>query len=329
MKMPATLADLGIAGLVRVRLRATGRAGRVAAAAIVLLHPAVIDVSAWWGQYESIYLLFALAAVVFALNGRNGLAAAALAVCADDQAAGAAVPRPVRRVVLGARRVREVRSRPRAIGAGGHRRPVAAVHPRRRPRELPAATSADYQGDIFAILSLRRLEPLVARPVALAGGDFVSDQDAILGPITLRHVGLCPDRAVRGSSSPSLIAARPDGRGRSSWVCRVDADRVLLPDHDARALRVRRARLPDAAGPGPARPRADDRLRGRLHREPAGGGPADAEIGAFLPIDGSLGIAGSVAILALTVAMMRLTGVGQAPRSEAPDPAPGPAPAMP
>ena len=50
------------------------------AAAIVLLHPAVIDVSAWWGQYESIYLLFALAALVFALNGRDGLAAAALAL---------------------------------------------------------------------------------------------------------------------------------------------------------------------------------------------------------------------------------------------------------
>ncbi len=40
----------------------------------------MIDVSAWWGQYESIYLLFALAAVVFAINGRNGLSAAALAL---------------------------------------------------------------------------------------------------------------------------------------------------------------------------------------------------------------------------------------------------------
>ena len=44
--------------------------------------------------------------------------------------------------------------------------------------------------------------------------------------------------------------------------------------------------------------------------------PPTPQIAALLPIDGWLGIAGSVAILALTVAMMRLTGVGQPPRSD-------------
>ena len=57
--------------------------------------------------------------------------------------------------------------------------------------------------------------------------------------------------------------------------------------------------------------------------------PPTPQIALLLPIDGWLGIAGSVTILALTVAMMRLTGVGQPPRSTAPDPASGPAPAMP
>ena len=80
MKVPASLADLGIAALMVYAFRVDSRSGPWSTAAIVLLHPAVIDVSAWWGQYESIYLLTALAALVFALNGRNGLAAAALAL---------------------------------------------------------------------------------------------------------------------------------------------------------------------------------------------------------------------------------------------------------
>ncbi len=77
----ASLADLGLAALAGLRASGHDRSGRWSSAAIVLFHPAVIDVSMWWGQYESIYLFFALAAVVFALDGRNGLAAAAIAVC--------------------------------------------------------------------------------------------------------------------------------------------------------------------------------------------------------------------------------------------------------
>ena len=79
MKLPASLADIGLALLALYALRDRLAWGVTAAVAILLL-PAVFDVSAWWGQYESIYLLFALAAVVFALNDRDGLAAAALAL---------------------------------------------------------------------------------------------------------------------------------------------------------------------------------------------------------------------------------------------------------
>ena len=71
MKLPASLADIGLALLALYALRDRLAWGVTAAVAILLL-PAVIDISAWWGQYESIYALFALAAVVFALNGRNG-----------------------------------------------------------------------------------------------------------------------------------------------------------------------------------------------------------------------------------------------------------------
>ncbi len=79
MKLPAVIADLGLALGVAYGLRAnTGWA--VIGAVVVALHPALIDTSAWWGQYDSIYVLAALVAVLLALSGRTGLAAAALAV---------------------------------------------------------------------------------------------------------------------------------------------------------------------------------------------------------------------------------------------------------
>ena len=79
MKTPASVADIGLALLVAFALRDKPRWAVIGAAAIAL-HPAVIDISAWWGQYESIYMVSALAAVICAVHGRNGLAAALLAV---------------------------------------------------------------------------------------------------------------------------------------------------------------------------------------------------------------------------------------------------------
>jgi len=80
MKIPASVADVGMALLLVYAFRSRPL-WAVVAAAVVMLHPAIIDVSAWWGQYESIYLLFALAAVIFAVNGHDLVAAAALAIC--------------------------------------------------------------------------------------------------------------------------------------------------------------------------------------------------------------------------------------------------------
>ena len=79
LKLPAVLADFGLAACVAWILREKPVWAGVAAVA-VLLHPATWYVSAWWGQYESVYVLAALLAVLFAVGGRDGFAAAALAV---------------------------------------------------------------------------------------------------------------------------------------------------------------------------------------------------------------------------------------------------------
>ena len=68
LKLPSTLADFGLAACVAWILRSTP-GWAVVGAVIVLLHPATWYVSAWWGQYESIYVLMALLAVLFAIGG--------------------------------------------------------------------------------------------------------------------------------------------------------------------------------------------------------------------------------------------------------------------
>ena len=185
MKIPASLADIGLALLVAYALRA--RPGwAVIAAAVVLFHPAVIDVSAWWGQYESIYLLFALAAVVFAINGRNGFAAATLALCLMTKPQALPFLLPFAAWFWAHGGVREV-ARSAAIGlvvivvlwapfaaAGG---PLNYLD-----------NLAEYQNTIFPYLSLHAWNIWWFLQVAAVGG-FAGDQVAVIGPLTFRHIG--------------------------------------------------------------------------------------------------------------------------------------------
>jgi hypothetical protein len=93
MKVPATLADLGIAAAVVWWFRDRPKLAVLAAGA-VLLWPAVWYVSAWWGQCESLYVLPVLAAWFLVTRGRFGWAAVALAIglMAKPQALPLAVP---------------------------------------------------------------------------------------------------------------------------------------------------------------------------------------------------------------------------------------------
>jgi Gpi18-like mannosyltransferase len=185
MKVPASLADLGLAALMVYAFRAKPF-WAVVAAAIVLLHPAVFDVSAWWGQYESVYLLTALAALVFALNGHNGLAAAALAlaVMTKPQALPFLLPFAAWFWTHGG--WREI-ARTAAIG-------LAVVIVLWLPFAVAGGPAnylsnlAAYQNDIFYILSLQAWNIWWLVQIAAVGG-YASDTIAVFGPITLRHIG--------------------------------------------------------------------------------------------------------------------------------------------
>jgi hypothetical protein len=186
MKAPAALADFGLAVGVAYALRARPPWAVIGALGI-LLHPAVIDVSAWWGQYESIYVLAGLVAYLFAVADRPALAAVALAVSlmTKPQAAPFIVPfaawflarygwRSVLRLsVVGAATI-VVLWAPFLAAAG----PVAFI------RNL-----GDYQGGVFSVLSLRAWNPWWIVQEAYGKQEFISDAAIIAGPVTLRVVG--------------------------------------------------------------------------------------------------------------------------------------------
>ncbi len=211
MKVPAPLADVGIAALVVVALRATPWWAIVGAAA-VLLHPAVIDVSAWWGQYESIYVLPALGAVIAASRGRNGLAAALLAVSLATKPQAIPFILPFVAWCWASGGWREV-LRCAAVGAGTlvvlWLPFVAAGGPVRYLENL-----ALYQNEVFNVLSLRAWNPWSLVQEAATGGQFVADDVSIVGPITLRWIGY----AITGVLSLLIMA----------WIVRDPRPRTLI-----------------------------------------------------------------------------------------------------
>jgi hypothetical protein len=199
MKVPASLADLGIAGLVVFALRDRPR-WALAGAAAILLHPAIIYVSAWWGQYESIYVLPALGAVIAAGRARNGLAAALLAVSLATKPQAIPFILPFVAWFFAQGGIREVVRCGVAgaltfgllwlpfIAAGG---PLAYL-----------GNLAIYQNEIFNVLSLRAWNPWSLLQEAVADGQFIADDVRIAGPVTLRWVGY----AITGLLSLLIMA---------------------------------------------------------------------------------------------------------------------------
>jgi hypothetical protein len=302
MKVPASLADIGLALLALYALR-DRLAWGVAAAGAILLVPAIVDVSAWWGQYESIYVLFALAAVVFALNDHDRWAAAALALAlmTKPQALPFLVPFAAWFWARGGLRGFVAAA---AIGLGV----IVVVWLPFIPAGGPAAylhTLGQYQGDTYSILSLRAWNLWWLVQELFAGGRFVSDTSTIAGPVTVRTVGYGltvlleaivffavlrdprPRTLILGLVASTLVAfgfltSMHERYAYGALIFLL----LLLFEAPSRLLAVAFAivftlNILAAAPPTP-------------------------EIGDLLPVSGPLGIIGSVAVLVITVACLRL-----------------------
>ena len=166
-----------------------------------------------------------------------------------------------------------------------------------------ARNLGEYQGDIFAILSLRAWNVWWLVQEFLAGGSFVSDQGAILGPITLRHVGyvvagifeLVVFLAVLRSPTRRTLAL-----GLAAAV--LVAFMFLTTMHERYAygalvflalLIPERRFLVTWIVFGVA-----------FTLNLLAAVPPSAEIGRLLPVQGVLGVAGSLAMLGVTIAVM-------------------------
>ena len=300
MKLPASIADLGIALLIGYALRARPQ-WAVAGAALILLHPAVIDVSAWWGQYESVYMLSALAATILAINGRNRWAAAMIAVSLLTKPQALPMLLPFAAWFWAAGGWRGL-ARATAIGST-----VGVV------LWLPfisadgpanyIANLGQYQGDIFAFLSLRawNLWWLVQEA---AGGGFVRDNVPFLGPITWRHVGYA------SAGMLELIAAMAvlrDPRPRTLIVALAAtvlvAFSLLTTMHERYAYGALVLLALVVAEPGLRRLSLAFGIVFTMNLLAAI--PPTRAIGELLPVGGLLGAVGSVAMLAVTFATLR------------------------
>jgi len=185
IKLPAVLADLGIAGIVGYALRA--RPGwAVAGMLAVLLHPAIWYVSAWWAQFEALYVLPMLAGWALLTRGRPGWAAVAIAIglMTKPQALPLAVPFAAYYL--------------RRFGFAGSLRAVAIAVATAAVLWAPFLTAGglgnylrnlgDYSS-LFAVVSLRAWNPWWILTDFAGGGALIADSIPIVGPVTLRWVG--------------------------------------------------------------------------------------------------------------------------------------------
>ncbi|MEO8468385.1 MAG: glycosyltransferase 87 family protein [Chloroflexota bacterium] len=308
IKLPATLADLGIAAIVGWALR-DRPSWAVVAVLGVLLHPAIAYVSGLWAQFESVYVLPMLIAWLLAARGRPGWAAVAVAVSlmTKPQALPLIVPFAAWFLATGGWRGAV---RAAAIGLATIAVLwvpfVAASGPTKYLGNL-----ADYSS-LFAVLSLRAWNPWWILQSLAGGGDFVADSTAIIGPVTFRWLGI----AIAGTLELLVflwVWRRPDARtlawglaaaGLVAFVGLTEMHEryaypalifllVLFPDRRAVALWVTLGivytlNLVAAVPPTPA-------------------------IGAVIPVDGWLGIAGSVVMTAVMIGT--LIGLRTSPSS--------------
>jgi Gpi18-like mannosyltransferase len=186
IKLPATVADLGLALGVAYLLRERPR-WAVGAALTVAFLPLTWYVSAWWGQFESIYVLLGLLAAIFVIADHPIPAAAALglAIMTKPQALPFLVPFAAYAIGrYGWRRATVFGLVTGGVAAATWLPFIADGGPSRYLSSL-----GSYQDGPFAVLSLRAWNVwwLIQEPAT--GGDFLADTGRLLGPLTPRLLG--------------------------------------------------------------------------------------------------------------------------------------------
>ena len=314
IKLPAALADLGLALGVAYLLRERPR-WAVGAALAVAFVPLTWYVSAWWGQFELIYVLLGLLAAILVLADHPIPAAAALglAIMTKPQALPFLVPFAA--YALG--RYGWRRAAVFGIVAGG----VAALvwlpfladgGPSRYLGNL-----GHYQDGVFAVLSLRawNLWWLVQEPAT--GGDFLVDTGGLIGPLTPRLLGY----ALAGLGELAVFLAvlrRPTRDGLLLGVAAsvLVAFCLLTTMHERYSYAA--VIFLAAAMSSRARGAAWALLAVAATANVIAAIPPSAVPGTLVPLGGAVGIVGSLSVLGATAGtLLSLDGARTAARSMA------------
>jgi len=187
IKVPASIADLAIAGVVGSVLAGRGRPGwAIAASVAVLLVPTSWYVSAWWAQFDALYVLPLLIAWVLLTRDRPNLAAVAIGIALMTKPQALPLAVPFAAFYL------------RRIGAVGSARAALVATATAVVLWLPflaangLANYLRHLGDytaLFAVLSLRAWNPWWILTDLAGSGQLIADDISIAGPVTLRWLG--------------------------------------------------------------------------------------------------------------------------------------------
>jgi Gpi18-like mannosyltransferase len=323
IKTPAAAADIGLALGVAYVLRARPR-WAIGAALAVAFVPLTWYVSAWWGQFESIYVLLGLLAAILVLADHPIPAAAALglALMTKPQALPFLVPFAAYALgKYGWRRAAVFGVVAGAVAAATWLPFVVDGGPSRYLGDL-----AHYQDGSFAVLSLRAWNTwwLIQDPAA--GGAFLADTGQILGPLTPRMLGY----ALAGLGELAVFLAvmrRPtrDGLLLGLAASVLVAFCFLTTMHERYSFGA--VTFLAAAMSGRARAAAWAVLAVAATANIVAAVPPSTTPGSLIPLGGMVGIAGSVAILGSTASVVLLLRGRAAPRSSLfrvrPSPSPG------
>jgi len=296
LKMPASVADLTIAVIVAWVLRGRPLVA-VAAALGIALVPVTWYVSAWWGQFESIYALFGLAAAVLAVRGHWTAAGIALglALATKPQALPWVVPFAAYALArLGPRRA--------VIPTAATAITLLVLWLPFIPAGGPAAylrTISELQNEIFAVLSLRAWNPWWIVQSAAVGDGLLSDSTPLIGPLTPRLIGyLAATVALLAVFLALLRRPTPEGLFLGLAASALVAFCLLTTMHE---------RYSAAAVIFLAALAADRKtavtwviLAVAVTANLVAAVPPTGPPGSWIPVDGWVGLLGSVAITAVT-----------------------------
>jgi Gpi18-like mannosyltransferase len=266
---------------------------------IVAFVPVTWYVSAWWGQFESIYVAFGLLAACFAIGGRWTLAGVALGLALSTKPQALPFVVPFVAWALARRGPRGAAAAGLATGAT-----ILVLWLPFIPAGGPSAylaNVAELQGIDYSVLSLRawNLWWIIQEP--LGGGEFVADNTAVLGPLSPRIIGYTM-AGLAGLVILVAVARRPTERALLLGLSAITLAAYLLLTtmHERYSFAGIVLLLPVAAGLGRG---SVDRVLGAawvvlvvaaslnyVAAAPPGGVP-----GSLVPLGGPLGLAGSFA----------------------------------